>query len=579
MKSVREVVKRSALRMGLDRGSQLLGWCLVVVAGAAGVGVLADRLLFLGRPVTYGILAVAGVTLVVLVVLTVRRWPRPIAAAIEVDRRLGLAERISSALAVEGWQDPMARAVVEDARGYASRVPVAETFPLRWHRQYWVALGLALLALGLSAYMPQYDLLARRARLQELEKERAAVRREARRMRRELNKLKRQVELGDFEEAQAHLERTEEVIRRMEKGRMSRAEALAELSKLAETLKAARQGLSRGDLVPKGMLGKRGLGPTQKLTQALAQRDFQAARRELSQLAQQASAEERRSAQQWDELKEKLEELLRKLSEADQKKLAERLKRLSEQADQEQLTPEQLERLKEELAKLAQELGKKNLTALSDEVQKLLTQVAGYQQSLAGLAQLQDELSALAQSLSQSPGLSGALSSLARALSEEDAQALRAALKAALLEFDSLEDLETQLAILSAFQGLCKSGKQGLAENLLATWSGTGIYSEGESRNVGPGMGGPGIGIGGKAPVEPEEVSFEPTRIKGRVRPGRVVGSFFAGGVQLKGEARLEYQKTVKAAAQEAAEAIQKEQIPRAYKEYVRGYFQELTGE
>ncbi len=92
-------------------------------------------------------------------------------------------------------------------------------------------------------------------------------------------------------------------------------------------------------------------------------------------------------------------------------------------------------------------------------------------------------------------------------------------------------------------------------------------------------MRGPGIGRGGIAPVEPGEVAFDPTKIKGQVRPGRVVGSYFVGGTQLKGEARAEYQETVTVAAREAADAIQKEEIPRAYKDYVRDYFEEMRKE
>lgn len=577
MKNVHEVVKKAALRMGLDRANRLSARCLIVVAGVTCAGILAHRLFYLGRPVAYGVLATAGAAVAAAVVLTVRGWPGAIAAAIEVDRRTGLAERISTALAVEGRQDPMARAVLEDARRYAARVSVAEAFPLRWHREYWGALGLGLLALALFVWMPQYDLLSRRARQEELAREQAAVRREARRMRRELNRLKRLAAPQSLEKAEAYLERTEEVIRRMERGKMTRAEALAELNRLAEVLKEARRGLSPGSLVPKSMLSKRGL--TRKLARALAQRDFQAARRELSQLAQQASTLAQRSTQDSEDLKRRLQELLEKLKEANQKDLAERLEQLRQQAQSEKLTPEQLDRLKEELAELAQELQKRNLTALSDELQRLLNQVARCQQCLGALAQLQQELSALARSLSECPGLASALSSLALALSEGDMEALQAALKEGLLEFDSLEDVEARLAFLEACQSLCTGGKRGLAKNLLATWGGTGIYTPWDTRKIGPGMGSGGIGIGGKAAQEPQEVGFQPTRIKGRVRPGRVAGSFFIDGVQIKGEARVEFQETVQTAAQEAAEAVEKEQIPRLYREYVRRYFQDLAGE
>ena len=92
-------------------------------------------------------------------------------------------------------------------------------------------------------------------------------------------------------------------------------------------------------------------------------------------------------------------------------------------------------------------------------------------------------------------------------------------------------------------------------------------------------MRGPGIGRGGIAPVEPGDVAFDPTKIKGQARPGRVVGSYFMDGTHVKGEAKVEYQETVTVAAREAADAIDKEEIPRAYKDYVRDYFEEMRKE
>ncbi len=73
--------------------------------------------------------------------------------------------------------------------------------------------------------------------------------------------------------------------------------------------------------------------------------------------------------------------------------------------------------------------------------------------------------------------------------------------------------------------------------------------------------------------MKPADVDFAPTRIKGQMQPGRVVGGFFVNGKDLKGEAKAEYLRTVTAAQAEAAQAMQDQKVPRGYETYVRDYF------
>ena len=56
----------------------------------------------------------------------------------------------------------------------------------------------------------------------------------------------------------------------------------------------------------------------------------------------------------------------------------------------------------------------------------------------------------------------------------------------------------------------------------------------------------------------------------------RMVGSFFVDGKQLKGEAKIAYSEAVEAAGNEAAEALERERIPRVYEDYVREYFHRM---
>jgi chemotaxis protein histidine kinase CheA len=386
------------------------------------------------------------------------------------------------------------------------------------------------------------------------------------------------VELHGPAEAATHLDRMEEVVKQMEQGKMSRPEALAELGRLADALREAHQELSRKEASAKNLFQARGSGESKGLADALARKDFQAAAEELRKLAERAQAQKQQSQEELAKLKEQLKALAEKLKEKGAQDVANQAKELAEKAGSGKLSPEDLAKLREELAKLAQQLGDRDLAALADQLKKASDQLATCTQCQAGLDQLQRGLSTLAKAFPDTSGLKDALLRLSDQISEGDAEGLASALRDSLAQFDAQGDLEGQLALLSACAGLCDKGGQGLAGRR-ATWGGTGIYSPGDSRKEGPGMGGPGIGTGGVAPISPEDVALQPTKVKGQVKPGRVVGGYFTDGFQLKGDAQAEYRETVGAAAQDAADAIEKDEIPRAYSQSVRKYFEEMRKE
>lgn len=88
-----------------------------------------------------------------------------IADAIEVDRRLELRDRLSSALSLTGEPAPFALAAVRDGEEIASdrALParIAKAFAVQWPRTWWAA-PVLLLALFMTAWLvPQFDLWSR----------------------------------------------------------------------------------------------------------------------------------------------------------------------------------------------------------------------------------------------------------------------------------------------------------------------------------------------------------------------------------------------------------------------------------
>lgn len=489
MKDIHQLVHRVSLRLGWDHANKIIARALLVAVGAASLGILCEKLFFIGMPVLYALMGVFAVCVVAVVVLAIRDWPSRRLAALEIDDRLRLGERVSSAIAVADDGSPMAQAVVRDSQAYARSVPVTTTFPMRMHREFWFVFLVAFVAIGLLGLMPQLDLLARRATLEKRQKEQAELQREAQRMRRKIATLRKKIKRPALKRAEGKLKELEKIVGKMERGKISRAEALAKLSELGKSLKEQYKHMEEKKLNYSPAATKQQMKYTKDLAKALEDKDFA--------------------------------------------KAAEELKALAQKAGSGKMSKQEMEQLNKELQQLAKALGK-------------------------------------------GTKLPEALQDMADALNEADMQQLQKKLKEGLAkgEFDLKQaaEMAKELEAMQEFAKIANGAGNQLGNRTIITDT-TGIFSPGDERGQGSGMGGPGSGMGGIAPIESENVAFQPGKLKGQMQKGRIVGSYFADGKSLKGEARVEFADEATAAESEAAQALDSEKIPRAYEGYVREYF------
>lgn len=125
-----------------------LGATAAALAAAVLLAVLVDRAIgyTLPRPMmAFGAAVIAG--LLAAGAAALWRRPSPHAAAVEVDRKLQLREKFSSALLLRGSSDRFAVAAVADAEATAQQqvVPVWQLFPLNFPRGAGVAAVIAVL--------------------------------------------------------------------------------------------------------------------------------------------------------------------------------------------------------------------------------------------------------------------------------------------------------------------------------------------------------------------------------------------------------------------------------------------------
>ncbi|VTU02358.1 Putative membrane protein OS=Rhodopirellula sallentina SM41 GN=RSSM_00981 PE=4 SV=1 [Gemmataceae bacterium] len=84
-----------------------------------------------------------GIAALVAAVATARRYPTRTAAALELDARFGLHERVTAAAEVGPGSSDVSRAVLADAETHAAGIRVADKFPLRLPRSARHAAALA----------------------------------------------------------------------------------------------------------------------------------------------------------------------------------------------------------------------------------------------------------------------------------------------------------------------------------------------------------------------------------------------------------------------------------------------------
>ncbi|MBI3724457.1 hypothetical protein HY251_10965 [bacterium] len=145
MNDIRRVVARVAGRLNWIRFVHQMTRVAFYTALLCMLVIALDKVVHLGvRSLAY--LAVyVPVVLLVAAVLTYRKRTSALEAAVGLDQRLDLKERVSSALAIGEPKRPAEAALVEDAAARIRGVEPRRIFPLRAPRELrWLPLPLAL---------------------------------------------------------------------------------------------------------------------------------------------------------------------------------------------------------------------------------------------------------------------------------------------------------------------------------------------------------------------------------------------------------------------------------------------------
>lgn len=208
-------------------------------------------------------------------------------------------------------------------------------------------------------------------------------------------------------------------------------------------------------------------------------------------------------------------------------------------------------------------------------------------------ASVQRELKMLAGKLDEGSPLAAALAKAGQELEAGNFNVALAELESSIDELENLEFMLAELELLESLdydldaRNLALNGKPGICEEcgefgmliagVCSECGQTGAWRPGDSREQGSGMGGAGIGKGGIAEKEEGDVGFRKSRIKGDMRPGKIIAKMKMPGKQAPGEITTEYESLRMEYAQRAEDTIQHEMLPLEDRSLVRNYFDAIS--
>lgn len=536
MDVLKQQVRRARRRLVLQRFLSVLSWNWFGWLLAAAIVVAVGKFVPLHLPDwTWPVasLALGFLTTVVWCFVTRRS---ELEAALEIDRRFGLKERVSStyALAPDQFDSPAGRALIEDARKRVERLHVADQFRVRLGRWSWLPLlpGLAvfLIALFLQPAINQNKAGGSVANKAEKKQVKASIAP----MRKKSLEHRKQARDKNLPEAEELFAKLEQGVKSLSQGETpDKKQALVELNDLAKDFEQRRRQLGAADKVAEQMKQLKDLekGPADKMADALKNGDFQMAVKELKML------------------RDKLEN---GQLDADAKAALE--KQLKQMEDKLLKMAQAHEKARQNLKKQIDELKKKGQHQQAKELEEKLAQMRQQKNQMELAKQLAEKLGQCSKCM-QNGDQAGAAKAMSK-LEQQLADLQQEADELAMLD-EAMSDLEMAKDSMS-----CK--KCG-GEGCQACMGGGNRFGK-------PGMGlGRGRGTGPR-PEEKTDSRFYNSKVKQQTGKGAALVVDFVDGPNMKGKVQQQVQSDFEAAESGDADPLTSQQLPRGYREHTMKY-------
>lgn len=533
MEKLKQQVRIARRRMAMQRFLRTLPWCCFATLLVAAILIGVDKYYPLGLKVwAWPAMAVAAGAVVAAGWVWLNRRSE-LAAALEIDLRFGLRERVSSAYALSDAEreSPIGRALIEDASRRVDGLDVAEGFHLSLSRWALAPLVPAAVAFLVAVFLNPVSETATAVAETSQNKQ---VKTSTELLERKLAERAQEAREQGLKDLEGLLTKVEQGTKQIAKEENNSRQALVKMNDLAKELAQRREQLG-GDRLKDQLDQLKNLarGPADKMASALKNGDLKAAAKELK------------------ALKDQLEN-----NQLDENAKAELAKQLEQMEEKLRGMAERHRKLEDELKSQIAQKRAAGQSKEADELEKQLSKLSKQTPQMEQLERMAQKLGQCAQCAKSgdSKGAAQALSQLESQLDD---------LKQQLAEAELLDEALEQLA--DAKESLvCKQCNGQGCEAC------RGRFSDRFGDRLGRGRG------QGDRPEEETATGFYDTKVKQQTGRGAATVVGQVDGPNVQGRVEQEIQTQFQAVRGRASDPLADTKLPRGYREHARKYFDTL---
>lgn len=604
-------------KLAMQRFVYAVAWTTCLFAAACLLAILLSRSFqwTLPKP-AWWFWGGAGLAALAAGVVAVLKRPTLAAAAVAIDQKLGLKEKFSTALSIRDTAgDPFAKAAIADAERTAEGVSVQfnRHFPLRFPRAAYGTFACTALALLALCKMPELDLFGRKAAAEQQARQEQAVKQSEQTIRRALAQVEAAPKAVADSEAvkQAKLDLQNMLKAPPKDPSAANRSALKALQDVNDAIKQQIQNTQKFAAAQDNAKFLRQLqpdpsdkGPVADAQRALTQGDYAKTAAELKKAAEAFDKldkeEQQKALQQMQKMAQQLQQAAQ--NPQAQQQLQQQLQQMGMNQQQAQQMAQAMQQAaqgnpqaQQQMQQMAQQMmqqmnnGQGPNQQQQQQIQNMLQQMQAQMNNAQAQQQMAQAMQQMAQAMQQMQQQQGQQQAGGQQQNQQMQQAMQQmqqqldAMEAAAMDAQQLADAAAQMEqAMAEAAGACNGDGEGEGEGKLAgRKDGAGKWREGDPLNRGAGMGGPGIGAGGRAPNEQapfgmkRETSPTQNQDKGRV----LASTFIKDNKPIKGAAQADLKDVANAAQQEAADEVDQERIGRSAQNVVKEYFGSLEKE
>lgn len=422
MEEIRRQVAAARRRLVTQQFLGILPWALLVALGIAILGLVVPKIWVIHVAsdvwVASWLGGAVGGGLVFAIAWTIAIRRQSLDAAIELDRRFGLKERVSSVLSLQSDEldSEAGQALLSDAVRRVESLEVREKFGISINSRALLPVLPALIAFALFLVPDAQDKV--KAASSANAEIREQIKRSAQALKTRLAEKQKRVEESGLKDAEQIFKKLHQGLDEMSKnGDVDRQKALVKINDLAKELEQRRKALGDPEKMQKQFEGLKNIerGPAEKIADAMKDGNFEKAIEQLKQLQEKMEKgdlneqEQKQLAQQLQQMQQKMQEMADNQREAKaelerqiQQKLADgdlegagKLQRKLDDLQQQDRQMQQMEKMADKLGQAAEamqngdmETAQSQLSEFSDQLQEMQSEM----QQLASLDEMMDEI-------------------------------------------------------------------------------------------------------------------------------------------------------------------------------------------